>query len=104
MQLALLVKSPTGDVVGVVETVAVQFAGLRLFCRGALLLFSGLAERVSTPLPGVVPTARLGSRGNHSFCHSMCTHDKLTAFVNVLITHPQFSYLKGSAVEFEAFH
>lgn len=39
----------TCDVVGVVEAVAVERAGLRLFCGGAHLLCSGLAEQVSAP-------------------------------------------------------
>lgn len=43
-----MLQRVTSDVVGVVETVAVQCAGFRLLCWGADLLCSRLAERVST--------------------------------------------------------
>ena len=56
----------TSDVVGVVEAVAVEFAGLCLFSWRTLLLLARLAEWVSTPLPGTVPATWLRSNRSYS--------------------------------------
>lgn len=66
--------SLTSDVVGVVETVAVEFTGLRLFGWRTLLLLTGLTEWVSSPLPSTVLTAGLRTQSTHSF--SYCLHEK----------------------------
>lgn len=57
--------SLTSDVIGVVEAVAVEFAGLCLCRRRTLLLLSRLTKGVSTPLPGTVPTTWLRGMGNN---------------------------------------
>lgn len=74
----MLCLSLTSDVVGVVEAVAVEFAGLGLFSRRTPLLLSRLAERVSTSLPGTVVTAWLRNRRKDPdlFMHTVraCAH------------------------------
>ncbi len=67
------------------EAVAVQFAGLSFFSRRTRLPLSGLAEQVGTPLPTAVPTARLRSHRKH-YDVFIPSHDKQTAFVNILNT------------------
>lgn len=54
--------SLTGDVVGVVKAVAVEFARLSLFSWGTSFLLSRLAKQVSSPLPSTVSTAWLRSK------------------------------------------